>query len=321
MIDAAGHVAGAYAPAVDLGPLGRVPVQAPALLLDGLALGYYAAVARTLDLDGSRAKRSAFLGRFWRLQAGCLALAFYERRAPQTGASDFKTVENSFTIIILPTAATRESGLEPGTPASGPSSGPRPDPLALRREGRPRSDALARRVEEALSVAGRPLLHEWGLDGCADVVAQDGAQPERRGARQEARHDDEADQVVVVLPLGPLLARVLGPLVREEEDARDDAEAERADDVEDPLLAALLRQQRAGPAERAHGDEEEAEEEDAQADAEDALLAGAPQALLLGRRAARAEEDGAGPAPAEAHGRGAGGPDGAAWAFSRHSGG
>ena len=55
MIDAAGHVAGAYAPAVDLGPLGRVPVQAPALLLDGLALGYYAAVARTLDLDGSRA--------------------------------------------------------------------------------------------------------------------------------------------------------------------------------------------------------------------------------------------------------------------------
>ena len=82
MIDAAGHVAGAYAPAVDLGPLGRVPVQAPALLLDGLALGYYAAVARTLDLDGSRAKRSAFLGRFWRLQAGCLALAFYEHRAP-----------------------------------------------------------------------------------------------------------------------------------------------------------------------------------------------------------------------------------------------
>ena len=227
------------------------------------------------------------------------------------------TVENSFTIIILPTAATRESGLEPGTPASGPSSGPRPDPLALRREGRPRSDALARGVEEALPVAGRPLLHEWGLDGCADVVAQDGAQPERRGARQEARHDDEADQVVVVLPLGPLLARVLGPLVREEEDARDDAEAERADDVEDPLLAALLRQQRAGPAERAHGDEEEAEEEDAQADAEDALLAGAPQALLLGRRAARAEEDGAGPAPAEAHGRGAGGPDGAAWVFSR----
>ena len=85
MIDAAGHVAGAYAPAVDLGPLGSVPVQAPALLLDGLALGYYAAVARTLDLDGSRAKRSAFLGRFWRLQAGCLALAFYEHRAPQTG--------------------------------------------------------------------------------------------------------------------------------------------------------------------------------------------------------------------------------------------
>ena len=83
MIDAAGHVAGAYAPAVDLGPLGRVPVQAPALLLDGLALGYYAAVARTLDLDGSRAKRSAFLGRFWRLQAGCLALAFYEHRAPR----------------------------------------------------------------------------------------------------------------------------------------------------------------------------------------------------------------------------------------------
>ena len=86
MIDAAGHVAGAYAPAVDLGPLGRVPVQAPALLLDGLALGYYAAVARTLDLDGSRVKRSAFLGRFWRPQAGCLALAFYEHRAPQTGA-------------------------------------------------------------------------------------------------------------------------------------------------------------------------------------------------------------------------------------------
>ncbi len=48
MIDAAGHVAGAYAPAVDLGPLGRVPVQAPALLLDGLALGYYAAVARLI---------------------------------------------------------------------------------------------------------------------------------------------------------------------------------------------------------------------------------------------------------------------------------
>ena len=39
MIDAAGHVAGAYAPAVDLGPLGRVPVQAPALLLDGLGSG------------------------------------------------------------------------------------------------------------------------------------------------------------------------------------------------------------------------------------------------------------------------------------------
>ena len=82
MIDAAGHVAGAYAPAVDLGPLGRVPVQAPALLLDGLARGYYAAGARTLDLDGSRAKRAAFLGRFWRLQAGCLALALRAPRPP-----------------------------------------------------------------------------------------------------------------------------------------------------------------------------------------------------------------------------------------------
>ena len=40
MIDAAGHVAGAYAPAVDLGPLGRVPVKAPALLLDGLAIRF-----------------------------------------------------------------------------------------------------------------------------------------------------------------------------------------------------------------------------------------------------------------------------------------
>ena len=85
MIDAAGHVAGAYAPAVDLGPLGSVPVQAPRAPARR-PRARLRAVARTLDLDGSRAKRSAFLGRFWRLQAGCLALAFYEHRAPQTGA-------------------------------------------------------------------------------------------------------------------------------------------------------------------------------------------------------------------------------------------
>ena len=72
----------AQAPTVDLGFF-ALPVRAPAVALDALAIGYYAVAAVRLDLDGSRARRRAFMDRFWPLQAGCFVFAFYEHRAPR----------------------------------------------------------------------------------------------------------------------------------------------------------------------------------------------------------------------------------------------
>ena len=120
----------------------------------------------------------------------------------------------------------------------------------LRREGRLRLDAAAVRVEEALAVAHEPLLDDRRLDGRADAVAEHGGEGEARHGEHEEGHDDEADEVVVVAADRLLARHVLRPLVGEEEDERDDDEDDGAREVEDPLLVALLREQRADPVNR-----------------------------------------------------------------------
>jgi len=77
VVDAAAHHLGYFAPALPLFGFVEVPVKPLALAIDAGALVVYAHAFLTLDLDGSKAKRKEFMGKFWPFQFGCFLCAFY----------------------------------------------------------------------------------------------------------------------------------------------------------------------------------------------------------------------------------------------------
>eukprot|EP00629_Pelagomonadales_sp_RCC1024_P002391 CAMPEP_0119273362 /NCGR_PEP_ID=MMETSP1329-20130426/10121_1 /TAXON_ID=114041 /ORGANISM="Genus nov. species nov., Strain RCC1024" /LENGTH=98 /DNA_ID=CAMNT_0007273561 /DNA_START=147 /DNA_END=443 /DNA_ORIENTATION=- len=97
------------------------------------------------------------------------------------------------------------------------------------------------RIKEPRSVPSEALLDARCLYRLTDMVAHEGGECKSCSTEEKERDNDQTDEGVVVTADHLLVANILRLLVGEKEHTRDNKEPQGADEVEYPLLVALLR--------------------------------------------------------------------------------